>query len=183
MKYAGPVRRELGMKTVFNMLGPLTNPARVKKQIIGTFNIKAARVMADAAKYLDFERVCFVCGTDKYDEIYLGDLTEVHEYNHGKEIKTYTLSNESFGYPLIHQDDIKGDTPEVNAKIILDVFDNHNRNGAFHTITANTALALYSAGFSDNLHDCVKAAENSILSGAAMAKLNDLKKFSNSFAN
>ncbi len=183
MKYAGQVRKELGMKTVFNMLGPLTNPARVKKQIIGTFNLKAARVMAEAAKYLNMEKVCFVCGTDKYDEIYLGDLTEVHEYNYGEEIKIYTLSNESFGYPLISHDDIKGDSPEVNAKIILDVFNNHNKNGAFHTITANTALALYSAGFSDDLRECLKAAEDSIISGAAMSKLNELKIFSNSFAN
>lgn len=183
MKYAAPVRRELGMKTVFNMLGPLTNPARVKKQIIGTFNVKAARVMAEAAKYLDFEKVCFVCGVDKYDEIYLGDLTEVHEYNHGKEIKIYTLSNKSFGYPLIHQDDIKGDTPEVNAKIILDLFENRNINGAFHTVTANAAVAIYSAGYSYDLLNCLKAAEESILNGAAMAKLNELKAFSNSFTN
>lgn len=183
MKHAMPVRRELGMKTVFNMLGPLTNPARVKKQIIGTYNTKAAQVMSEAAKYLDFEKVCFVCSTDKYDEIYLGDTTEVYEYNQGKEVKIYNLSNESFGYPLIHQDDIKGDTPEVNARIILDVFENKNKNGAYHTITANTAVALYSAGYSEELKDCLKAAEQSILTGAAMNKLNELKTFSNSFAN
>lgn len=86
MKYAAPVRKELGMKTVFNMLGPLTNPARVKKQIIGTFNIKAASTMAEAAKFLDLKKVCFLCGSDKYDEIYLGDKTEVHEYNAGKRL-------------------------------------------------------------------------------------------------
>jgi anthranilate phosphoribosyltransferase len=179
MKYAALVRKELGMKTIFNMLGPLTNPAGVKKQIIGTFNKKASKVMAEAAKHLDFERVCFLCCNDKYDEIYLGDLTDIHEYNNSKEIKNYSISNDSFGYPLITHSDIKGDSPEVNAKIILDVFENKSKNGAFHTIAANTTLALYCAGYSDDLKTCQQAAEESISSGAALNKLNELKKFSN----
>ncbi len=183
MKYAAPVRKELGMKTVFNMLGPLTNPARVKKQIIGTFNLKAAKIMVEAARYLDLQKVCFICGNDKYDEIYLGDITEVHEYNNGEKIRSYTLSNESFGYPLIHQNDIKGDTPEVNAQIILDIFNNKKMNGAFHTVAANAALALYAAEFSDDLNECKKAAEHSIISGAALAKLNEFKKFSNVYTS
>jgi len=181
MKFAAPVRHELGMKTVFNMLGPLTNPANVKKQMIGTYNIHAAKIMSQAAKHLDFEKVCFLCSIDKYDEIYLGDLTEIYEFNHGEEIKTYTISNETFGYPKINFDAIQGGTPSENAQIILDVFQNKNKNGAFHTIAANTALALYSAGYSDNLKECQIAAENSILSGAAFAKLNELKNFGNSF--
>ena len=152
MKYAAPVRKELAMKTVFNMLGPLTNPAGVKKQLIGTFNRKAARTMSEAAKYLDFEKACFICCDDRYDEIYLGDITEIHEYNNSEEIRTYTISNDSFSYPKISDHDIKGDTAEVNAQIILDVLENKNRNGAFHTITANSAMALYCADFSDSLN-------------------------------
>jgi anthranilate phosphoribosyltransferase len=180
MKHAAPVRKELAMKTVFNMLGPLTNPAGVKKQLIGTFNRKAAKTMAEAAKYLDFEKACFVCSNDSYDEIYLGDITEIHEYNNGKEIRSYTITNETFDYPKLCDEDIKGDTAEVNAAIIMDVLNNKNQNGAFHTITANSALALYCAGYSENLNECQKAAEDSILSGAAFAKLNELTKFSNS---
>ncbi len=183
MKYAAPVRKELAMKTVFNMLGPLTNPAGVRKQLIGTFNRKAARTMSEAAKYLDFEKACFVCSNDSYDEIYLGDITEIHEYNNGKEIKSYTITNETFDYPKLIDEDIKGDTAEINAQIILDVLDNKNRNGAFHTIAANSALALYCADFSDNLNECQKAAEESILSGAAFSKLNELRKFSNHSTN
>ncbi len=179
MKYAAPVRKELGMKTVFNMLGPLTNPAGVKKQIIGTFNLQAAKTMAEAAKYLDLQKVCFLCSIDKYDEIYLGDVTEVHEYNYGEEIKTYNLSNDTFGYPKISHKDIKGDSPELNAQIILDIFMNKNQNGAFHTVAANATLALYSADYSASLAECQKAAEDSILSGAALAKLNELKTFCN----
>ena len=183
MKYAAQVRKELGMKTVFNMLGPLTNPARVKKQLIGTFSLQAAKTMAEASKYLDLKKVCFICGNNKYDEIFLGDLTEVNEYNEGKDITTYTLSNKSFNYPLIHQNDIKGDSPEVNAQIILEVFYNQKKNGAFHTIAANAALALYAAEFSNDLNECLKAAEDSIISKAALNKLFELKEFSSSFTN
>ena len=183
MKYAAPVRKELAMKTVFNMLGPLTNPAGVKKQLIGTFNRKAAKTMAEAAEYLDFEKACFVCSNDSYDEIYLGDITEIYEYNKSKEVRTYTITNDSFNYPKISDKDIKGDTAEINAQIILDVLDSKNKNGAFHTIAANSALALYCSGYSDNLNECQKAAEDSILSGAAFSKLNELKNFSNHFTN
>lgn len=179
MKYAAPVRKELGIKTIFNMLGPLTNPAGVKKQIVGTFNLKAAKTMSETAKYLELERVCFLCSNDKHDEINLGDSTTIYEYNIGLAIKNYTISNATFNYPLVHETQIKGDTPEINAKIILGVFENKTRNGAFHTIAANTALALYSAGKSDNLEECLEIAEESILSGAALNKLNELKTFSN----
>lgn len=177
MKYASAVRKELGMKTVFNMLGPLTNPANVKRQIIGVFNSNAAKTMAEAAKFLDFEKVCFLCSDDKYDEIYLVDTTVIHEYNRGEEIKSYSISNETFNYPKIDSVSIKGGTREMNAKIILDVFENKRSNGAFHTIAANSAFALYAAGYSDSIQECQMAAENSIKSGAALSKLNELKKF------
>ncbi len=180
MKYAAPVRKELGMKTIFNMLGPLTNPADVKKQIVGTFNTQAAKTMAEASKYLGLEKVCFLCGSGKYDEIYLGDITEIHEFNKGSEIKYYNISSETFGYPKISFDSIRGGSCEVNAKIILDIFQNKKSNGAFHTVAANSALALYAAGYSVDLIKCKIAAEEAIKNGAAMAKLNDLKNFSNS---
>jgi len=186
MKYAAPVRKELAMKTVFNMLGPLTNPANVKKQIIGTFNKKAALTMAQAAKFLELEKVCFLCSQNMYDEILLSDDTDIYEYNNPtnmpiarSEIISYTISNETFGYPVINYEQIKGDSPSINAEIIFNVFKNKNKNGAYHTIAANTALALYCAGYSDDLIECSKAAEESINSGAALDKLNELKKFSN----
>ncbi len=179
MKHAAPVRKELGIKTVFNMLGPLTNPAGVKKQIIGTFSSKAAKTMSEAAKYLDLDKVCFLCCNDKYDEVYLGESTTIYEYNKDSEVKNYSITNETFNYPLISDHQIAGDTPRINARIILQVFENKTKNGAFHTIAANTALALFCAGLSDDLNECKKAAEESIFSGAALNKLNELKKFSN----
>ncbi len=81
MKYAAQVRKELGTKTIFNLLGPLTNPAGVKKQIIGTYNNNASELYSQAAQYLDFEKVCFLCAGNKYDEIILDQKTKMIEYN------------------------------------------------------------------------------------------------------
>jgi len=177
MKYAVPVRKELGMKTVFNILGPLTNPAGVKKQVIGTFSVDAAKNMSGSAEFLGMEKVCFLCCCDKYDEIFLGNQTDIYEYSSGKGVSFYKIDNSSFNYPAISNEEIIGGSAELNAGIILDVFENKTTNGAFHTIAANTALALYCAGLSDNLSECKRAAEESILGGAALSKLNELRKF------
>lgn len=180
MKHAANVRKELGIKTVFNMLGPLTNPAGVKKQMIGTFNKLAAKQMANAASYLDFEKVCFLCSDDKYDEIYPGCLTEVFEYEKQREIKSYLISGETFNYPNTPPDEVKGNTPEENAKIIYDVFTGKRKDGAFTTIAANSALALYCAGFAKDLLTCRDAAEVSISSRAALKKIEQLRNYSQS---
>jgi anthranilate phosphoribosyltransferase len=177
MKYAVPVRKELGMKTVFNMLGPLTNPAGVKKQVIGTFSVDAAQIMSGSAEYLDMEKVCFLCCCDRYDEVFLGDATDIYEYSTSNGVSFYKIDNESFAYPRLNHSDVQGDTAEINAGIILDVFENKTKNGAFHTIAANAAVALYTAGISDSLNDCKIAAEESIKSGAALHKLNELRSF------
>jgi anthranilate phosphoribosyltransferase len=182
MKHAAQVRKELGIKTVFNMLGPLTNPAGVKKQIIGTFSIKAARTMSAAVKYLGHEKVCFICCNNKFDEVHLGDDTSVFEYNGNSKISDYKINNEIFGYSKTTYEDIKGDSAERNAEIILDILERKIKGPAFYTVTANAALALYVSGYSDDLAKCAKAAEESILSNAAYLKLNELKKISSSFA-
>jgi anthranilate phosphoribosyltransferase len=182
MKYAAQVRKELGIKTVFNMLGPLTNPAGVKKQIIGTFSRSAAKIMCEALNYLDSEKVCFICCNDMFDEVHLGDFTTIYEFAKGSENKFYDISNDDFDYPKIHFNQIKGDSSAENAKIILEVLGNKTMNGAYHTIAANAALALYISGYSENLKECARAAEDSILTGSAIDKLNELKNFSLQFA-
>ncbi len=178
MKHAANVRKELGIKTVFNILGPLTNPAGVKRQMIGAYNRQAAKQMANAARYLDFEKVCFLCSDDKYDEIYPGGNTDVYEYEKQKVIKSYLISGETFNYPEILPDEIKGSTPAENAKIIYEVFTGKRKDGAFATIAANSALALYCAGFADDLVACKEASEVSINSGAALKKIEQLRNYS-----
>ncbi len=180
MKYAAPVRKELGIKTVFNILGPLTNPAGVKRQLVGAFNRKAARTMAQAAKYLDYDKAVFLCNNNKYDEVFLEDTTDIYEYAKPETISSYAVSNKTFGYQAIPTAHIKGSSPDVNAKILMDLFTKKLKDGIFYTTTANAALGLYSAGYSEKLEECKLAAEESILSGAALKKLNQLIDYSKS---
>lgn len=177
MKYVMPVRRELGFKTVFNILGPLTNPAKTKKQIIGTFNNKTAKLMREAAQNLNFEKICFVCTDDKYDEITLTGKTVVYEYDRNTGHKDYTIGPDSFNYPEIKIEEIKGGTPKDNAIKIMDMFEEKEINPLYYVVSANAALALYSSGYSEDLDICKSAAEDSINSGKALQKLNELKKF------
>ncbi len=177
MKHAAPVRKELGIRTIFNMLGPLTNPAGVNKQMIGAFSNDAAKLMAEASIHLNFERVCFICCDNKYDEILLNGTTEIFEYNGNSVIKNYQISNETFGYDNVDIHEIKGDTAETNAKIIKDIFNGQSTKANFTTITANAALALYCAKYSDDITQCKEAAEESITSGKAKNKLDELIKF------
>ena len=178
MKHAAQVRKELRMKTIFNLLGPLTNPAGVKKQIIGTYSDEAAYLLSQAAHYLEFDKVCFLCAGNKYDEIILNQKTRMIEYNkHG--LTETEINAATFGYPEVSVSEIKGGDAKDNAKIILEIFKNKNRNGAFHTICANAAVALYTAGDSDDLIECKDVAEKSILKGAAYDKLRSLIELGN----
>jgi anthranilate phosphoribosyltransferase len=181
MKYAGQVRKELGIKTVFNMLGPLTNPAGVKRQLIGTFSLKAAEIMCEATKYLDQEKVCFVCSNDMFDEIHLGEETSVFEFDGNENLPVYKISNNTFGFPKTILDEIKGDSAEKNAEIILDVLDKKKKNSAYYVTIANSAMGLYAAGYSDDLKKCATLAEESITNGSAYSKLIELKKFSSKY--
>lgn len=177
MKYAAPIRKELEMKTVFNLLGPLTNPAGTKKQLIGVFNNRSAEIMSRAAAYLDMQKVCFICTNDKYDEISLTDETDIHEYSKLQEISHYKMSHRSFHYPLIDIREIMGESPEHNAAIIQDLFTAKKKTAAFFVVSANTTVALYCAGYSDDMNTCREAAEDAILNGSALGKLQELKKF------
>ena len=177
MKYVAPVRGELGIKTIFNILGPLTNPAGTKKQIIGTFNYKTARLMSQAAKFLDMEKVCFVCTADRLDEISLNDITYVNEYKKDKNVYHYSINNETFSYPLLNQEEIKGGNPKVNAEIIYNLLTKKERNSVFNVVAANAAMGLYAGGYSSELKECLFAAEESIVSNKAYESFLSLKEF------
>ena len=173
MKHASPVRKELGMKTVFNILGPLTNPAGTKKQVIGTFSNHTAKLMADAAEKLEMERVCFVCTDDKYDEITLTGKTKVFEYSKDDKLHEFEITAATFELEEITLDEIKGDSAEINAKIILDVF-NGNESAALYVTAANAALGIYASDVSNDLKESFHIAIDTIKSGRAMNKLNEL---------
>ncbi len=177
MKNAAPVRSELGLKTIFNLLGPLSNPAGTKRQLIGTFSRKASEVMCGAAEYLDMEKVCFVNSENRFDEISLSGATNVNEFSKDTLRTKYTVNSGSFGYEDINPDEIKGGSPAENAKIILNILRDKQKNSAFKVAAANAAMALYCAGAASTLTECRMIAEESVLSGKAYEKLKLLSCF------
>ena len=182
MKHAAQVRKELAMKTIFNLLGPLTNPAGTKKQIVGTFHRRAAELLADAAQHLDYEKVMFFTTSNKYDEILLRGITDVYEYNSDKEINFYKLTYHNFYLPQAETSSLIGNDAETNAKMILKILRDKERSHAFNVVVANAALAIQTTGLSDNLKESIKIAEESIISGRALAKLNELIKFGEKYS-
>lgn len=182
MKHVASVRKELGIKTVFNILGPLTNPAGTKKQLIGVFNNQTAELMANAASYLDMEKVNFICTANRFDEISLTNPTDVYEFKNGLGVRNYKLSLDEFGYPVIDINKIKSDSSKNNSEMILAVFKNKIKNEAFYVIAANAAMALSTSGYSVNFDDCRLAAEESIMSGRAFQKLEALRMFGEKYS-
>jgi len=180
MKHAALVRKELAMKTIFNMIGPLTNPAGVKKQLVGTYDDNAMNNMAKSTKYLNYEKICFICSGNKYDEIILDQETKIIEVNGNKMIES-KITADSFDYPNVKPNDIKGGDINENARIILNALTYKDENKYFYTICSNAAMALYSAGISEDLVECKNTAEQSVRSGAAYEKLMSLIEFGKSY--
>ncbi|KUG25295.1 anthranilate phosphoribosyltransferase [hydrocarbon metagenome] len=177
MKHVAPIRKELEFRSIFNILGPLTNPAGVKHQLIGTFNDDVARLMTDAIKLLEMEKVAFLCTSNRYDEITLTDITKVYEVNHDNSMYFYTLTNENFGFPKATLEKLQGGSAKENAEIISRVFSGETNGAAYEVVVANAAMALKTSGISDDLLECKQIAEESIKSGATLKKLNELKEF------
>ncbi len=181
MKHVAPIRKELEFRSIFNILGPLTNPAGVKKQLIGTFSDSTAKLMTDAIKLLQMERVAFLCTNNAFDEITLTHPTKVYEVNNDHSMYFYELTNESFKFPQIKLENIQGGSAKENAQIIHDVFSGKYKGAPYEVVIANSAMALKTSGVSNNLLECKKIAEESIDSGATLSKLNELKEFGDKY--
>jgi anthranilate phosphoribosyltransferase len=177
MKHVAPIRKELEFRSIFNILGPLTNPAGTKRQLIGTFNEQTSKLMSDAIKYLDMKKVCFVCTDNKYDEISLTHPTNVIETMEKNGMYYYQLTHDAFKFPKIELEQIQGGSAKENAEIIHKIFSAKEKNAPYYVVAANAALALKTAGVSNDLDECVNRAEESILSGATHKKLNELREF------
>lgn len=177
MKHVAPIRKELEFRSIFNILGPLTNPAKVKRQLIGTFNDETARLMAEAVKYLEMENVCFLCTNNSFDEVSLTHTTKVIDTKGSSSMHIYELSYEDFGFPKFELEDIRGGDAKENAKIIYDIFSHKEKSAGYYVVVANAAMALKVAGVSNELKECIEIAEESIQSGNTLKKLNELKEF------
>jgi anthranilate phosphoribosyltransferase len=177
MKYAAPVRAELGIRTIFNMLGPLTNPARAKYQVVGVYDPALTDVFAEVLGNLGVEHAFVVCGEDGLDEITLTAPTKISELSDG-EVTTYTVIPEDFGLKRCMIEELVGGEPQENARIILDIFE--GKEGPRRDIVLlNAAPALVASRKARNLEDGLVIAAGAINSGEPMRKLNMLIAMTN----
>lgn len=178
MKYVGAIRRELGFRTVFNILGPLTNPASPQMQLLGVYDEYLAEPLAQVLINLGVKRGMVVYGMDKLDEISLSSPTKICEIKDGW-FKSYVIKPEDFGFERCTKDDLKGGTPDDNARITRDILSGkqgHQRNA----VLLNAGAALYIGGKADSMKDGVSLAAELIDSGKALQTLEKLIKASNS---
>lgn len=177
MKYVGAIRRELGFRTVFNILGPLTNPASPTMQLLGVYDDYLVEPLAQVLIDLGVKRGMVVYGTDKLDEISLSSPTKVCEIKDGW-FKTYTITPEQFGFECCTKDELKGGTPAENAEITRAILSGEkgvHRNA----VLMNAGAALYIAGKADSMKDGVKLAAELIDSGKAAKTLEKFIEVSN----
>jgi len=178
MKHAAGPRRELGIRTIFNILGPLTNPASAKGQLLGVFSDKLTEPLAHVLHNLGVEKAMVVYGMDGMDEISLSAHTKVSELKDGK-VTTYYLNPEDYGMKLVSKEELVGGDSKENAKIILSIL-NGERGPKRDIVVLNAAAALYVGKAVENIRDGIALAEELIDSGKALEKLNELKEYSNS---
>ena len=177
MKYVGPIRKELGFRTVFNILGPLTNPGSPKMQLLGVYDEYLVEPLAQVLINLGVKRGMFVYGKDRLDEISMSAPTAVCEFKDGW-FRSYTIAPEDFGFERCTKDDLKGGTPEENAKITREILGGakgHKRNA----VLMNAGAALYIGGKAETLKDGIALAAEIIDSGKALETLDKLIKVSN----
>lgn len=177
MKYVGPIRKELGIRTVFNILGPLTNPASPKRQLLGVYDRSLVEPLAQVLMKLGVKNGMVVYGQDKLDEISLSAPTYISEFKNGW-YRSFEIKPEDFGFERCTKDDLKGGAPEENAAItraILSGEKGHKRNA----VLLNAAAALCIGEKADSIADGIKLAEEIIDSGKAMETLEKLIALSN----
>ncbi|VAX35332.1 Anthranilate phosphoribosyltransferase [hydrothermal vent metagenome] len=175
MKNVAPVRKELGVETIFNILGPLTNPAGATHQMVGVYNRDLIEPVAQVLKNLGSKRALVVHGSDGLDEITTTGKTFISEYN-GKEIISYDISPEELGFDLADPQDLEGGDLTVNVQIVVDILD--GKPGSKRDIVIlNAAYALYAAEQVKDIEEGVVLAKGSIDSGKAREKLEKLKEF------
>lgn len=172
MKYVAPIRKELGIRTVFNILGPLSNPAGANMELMGVFDESLVEPLAEVMANLGVKRGMVVFGQDKLDEISMSAPTTVCEIQDGKFIN-YILTPEQFGYTRCTKEALQGGTPEENAEITRSILEGRDKGAKRQAVCLNAGAAIYIAGKAESIEDGVKMAENLIDSGAALKKLEE----------
>jgi anthranilate phosphoribosyltransferase len=180
MKNVAPVRKELGVRTIFNILGPLTNPAGAPNILMGVFHPDLVGIQVRALQRLGTEHALVVYGRDGMDEVSLGAATMVGELKNG-EISEYEIHPEDFGLPMASNRTLKVETPEQSQQMLTSVLDNQP-GPARDIVIFNAGAALYAANVSETIAAGIGKARAAIESGAAKSKLEELVKLSRSLA-
>lgn len=177
MKYVAPIRKELGIRTVFNILGPLANPAGASMQVMGVYDASMLKPMAKVLSNLGVTRGMVVYGQDKLDEISISAPTSICEIDHGL-FTSYTITPEEFGIKPCEKEALTGGSPKENAGITLAILGGE-RGAKRDAAVLNSAAAIYIAGKADSIGQGVKMAEEIIDSGKAMEQLQRFISLSN----
>jgi len=176
MKHVMPARTQLGMRTVFNVIGPLSNPALPKFQVIGVASMMMIDLVAHALQELGTEHSFVICGKDGVDEISISAPTAIRELKEG-EIASYTISPEDFGIFSVSTAKIQGGDAATNATILESIF-RGERGPKRDVVLLNAAAAIVAGGAADKMQEGIRVAEHSIDSGAALKKLENLRELS-----
>jgi anthranilate phosphoribosyltransferase len=176
-RHAMPARKQIVTRTVFNLLGPLTNPARAQAQVVGVFSMEVIDLMAGALMELGVRRALVVHGAGGLDEISLAGETLVAEVHEG-DIKRYAVTPEDFGVPRAPLEAIRGGSPGENATILQDIFDGQ-LGPRRDIVVINAAGALVAAGLASSFLEGAQAAARALSSGTAREKLAELMRFTN----
>lgn len=178
MKYVGAIRKELGFRTVFNILGPLTNPAHPTMQLLGVYDEYLLQPMAQVLSSLGVKRGMVVYGQDKLDEVSISAPTSVCEFKDGW-YKTYTIQPEDFGLTRGTKQDIEGGEPEYNAQISRAILSGELTGPKRDVVLLNAACGLYVAGKAECIQDGIALAAELIDTGKALEKLEEFVAASN----
>jgi len=178
MKYVGAIRKELGFRTVFNILGPLTNPARPKMQLLGVYDEYLLNPLTKVLIDLGVQRGMVVYGLDKLDEISMSAPTAISEFRDGW-YKNYKISPEDFGFKLCQKSDLVGGNPQENAEITRKILSGEDKTCKRDAVLLNAGAALYIAEKTSSMAEGVELAKNLIDSGKATATLQKFIEVSN----
>lgn len=178
MKYVAPIRKELGIRTVFNILGPLSNPAGANMELMGVFDEALVEPLAQVMAKLGVTRGMVVYGRDSLDEISMCAPTSVCEIKDGW-FQSYEITPEQFGYERCDRSQLTGGTPQENARITMDILEGKETGAKRQAVCLNAGAALYITGKADTIEDGVRMAESLIDDGSALKKLKEFVEESN----
>lgn len=172
MKYVAPIRKELGIRTVFNILGPLSNPAGANMELMGVFDESLVEPLAQVMAKLGVRRGMVVYGRDRLDEISMCESTAVCEIKDGW-FQSYELTPEQFGYERCDKSELTGGTPEENAEITRAILEGREKGAKRQAVCLNAGAALYITGRTETIEEGVRLAEKLIDEGVALKKLDE----------